>query len=144
MDFKLNIDENCQEEIIANVHSYSPLIDEIKHLVLQSSNQIKGYIDKDIVLLGLNNIECFIVENEKTYALYGDKKKYLIKSRLYELESYLPKNFERISKGAIANWNKIIKFKVLFYGAVNAIFASGHEEGISRRCFSILKRRYKL
>ena len=110
--------------MIANVHERTPLIDEIERLVLQDSisDHIPGYMDDEITLLDIQEIECFVVENEKTFALYKDKKKYLIRKRLYELDGVLPGNFEKISKSAIANWKKIVKFKVQLSGAVDAVY----------------------
>ena len=146
MIFKLFIDRNCQEEIIANVHARTPLIDEIEQLVLQDglSGQLPGYREDEIKLLEIQQIECFVVEREKTYAYYADGKRYHIRKRLYELGSSLPGNFEKVNKSAIANWKKILKFKVQLSGAVDAVFQSGYVECISRRCFADLKRRYAL
>lgn len=146
MIFKLFIDKNCQEEVIVNVHERTPLVDTIERLVLQNGqrDQLPGYWEDEIIMLNINDIECFVVEGEKTYAVCSGGKQYLIKNRLYELEQYLPENFERISKSAIANWKKIEKFKVQLSGAVDAVFISGYTECISRRCFAELKRRYQL
>lgn len=146
MIFKLFIDKNCREEVIANVHERTPLINEIERLVLQDniSDQLPGYIEDEITMLDIQSIECFVVEDEKTFAVYKDTNRYLIKRRLYEIEEILPGNFERISKSAIANWKKIAKFKVQLSGAVDAVFNSGYTECISRRCFAQLKRRYGL
>ena len=146
MILKLCIDRDHPEEITAIVHERSPLIDEIERLVLQDnlSGQIPGYIEDEIRMLDIGSIECFIVESEKTYAMYEDRKRYLIRKRLYELEQALPGNFERISKSALANWKAISRFKVQLSGAVDAVFKSGYSECISRRCFAELKRRYGL
>ena len=38
MVFKLFIDKNCREEVIANVRERTPLVDEIERLVLQNYN----------------------------------------------------------------------------------------------------------
>ena len=146
MIFKLNIDKGCQEEVIANVHARTPLINEIERLVLQDSmtDQIPGYVDDEIAMLSVAEIECFVVENERTYAICKNRSRYLVKSRLYELDERLPGDFVRISKSAIANWKKISKLKVQLSGAVDAVFKSGYVECISRRCFADLKRRYGL
>lgn len=146
MIFKLFIDRNCQEEVIANVRKRSALVDEIERLVLQDSikDQLPGYLDDEIKMLEISDIECFVVENEKTFAVYHNRERYLIKKRLYEIEACLPGNFERISKSAIANHGKISKYKIQLSGAVDAVFQSGYSECISRRCFAELKRRYGL
>ena len=146
MIFRLFIDRDKPEEVTATVHARTPLVDEIERLVLQDdvSDQIPGYIEDDILMLNVAQVEYFVVENEKTYAQYSDRKRYLVRTRLYELEKELPGNFERISKSALANWKAITRFKVQLSGAVDAVFKSGYVECISRRCFAELKRRYGL
>ena len=146
MIFRLFIDRDKAEEVTATVHERTPLIDEIERLVLQDSlsDQIPGYVEDEILMLNAAQIECFVVEEEKTFAIYSDGKRYLIRKRLYELEKTLPGNFERISKSALANWKAIERFRVQLSGAVDAVFKSGYVECISRRCFAELKRRYGL
>ena len=146
MIFKLQLDRNHVEEIVATVHQRTALIDEIERLVTQDnlSEQIPGYEEDEIVMLDLKRIDCFFVEDERTYAHCQDGKQYLIRRRLYELEKNLPGYYERISKSAIANWPRISRFRVQLSGAVDAVFKSGYTECISRRCFAELKRRYGL
>ena len=146
MIFRLNLNPKCDEEIIANVHERTPLIDEIEKLVTKDNvnDQLTGYLEDEIKILKVDEVECFFVEDEKTYALYSDKKKYVIKKRLYELETILPTDFIKINKSAIANSKKISKFKVLLSGAVDAQFASGYTECISRRCLVEVRRRFGL
>ena len=146
MIFKLQLDRNHVEEIVATVHQRTALIDEIERLLTQDnlSEQIPGYEEDEIVMLDLKQIDCFFVEDERTYAHCQDGKQYLIRRRLYELEKNLPGYYERISKSAIANWPRISRFRVQLSGAVDAVFKSGYTECISRRCFAELKRRYGL
>ena len=146
MIFKLFIDRNKPEEVTATVHERTPLIDEIERLVMRDSltDQIPGYKEDEIVMLSISRIECFVVEGEKTFAVYSDGKRYIVRKRLYELEEKLPEGFERISKSALANWKAIMRFTVQLSGAVDAVFKSGYVECISRRCFAELKRRYGL
>jgi len=146
MIFKLQLDRNHVEEIVATVHQRTALIDEIERLVTQDnlSEQIPGYEEDEIVMLDLKQIDSFFVEDERTYAHCQDGKQYLIRRRLYELEKNLPGYYERISKSAIANWPRISRFRVQLSGAVDAVFKSGYTECISRRCFAELKRRYGL
>lgn len=146
MIFKLQIEPSRQEEITATVHKRTTLIDEIERLVLQENitDQLPGYDGEEIVLIDIEQVECFYVQADRTYASYVNGKRYLIKKRLYELEEVLPANFEKINKSAIANWKKILKFKVQLSGAVDVVFKSGYTDCVSRRCFAELKRRYKL
>ncbi|MDO4650361.1 MAG: LytTR family transcriptional regulator DNA-binding domain-containing protein [Eubacteriales bacterium] len=146
MIFKLKIDPNASEEVIATVHRRTPLINEIERLVSQevTPDRLPGYREDEIIILALTDIECFAVEREKTFAICRDKQRYTVRRKLYELEELLPENFERISKSAIGNMDQIVKFKVQLSGAVDAVFGSGYTECISRRCFAELKRRYGL
>ncbi len=146
MIFRLYIDKSCREEVVANVHERTPLIDEIERLVLQDSaaDQMAGYRDDEIIMLEISDIECFLTESDRTYAVDAKGEKYLVRKRLCELENTLPAGFERISKSAIANWKRIARFRVQLSGAVDAVFKSGYVECISRRCFADLKRRYGL
>lgn len=146
MIFRLNIDPKCNEEVVANVHERTSMIDEIEKIVTKenSPDHITGYLEDEIKILTLEEIECFFVEDEKTYALDTGGKRYIVKKRLYELESVLPNDFIKINKSAIANGKKIARFKVLLSGAVDAEFASGYTECISRRCFAEIKRRFGL
>ena len=146
MIFRLLLDPDCEESVTAQVHARTPLISEIERLIAQDSlaDQIPGYIGDEITMLEIAGVECFAAENDRTYAVYQDGTRYLIRKRLCELEKRLPGHFERISKSAIANWKQIERFKVQLSGAVDAVFKCGYEECISRRCFADLKRRYGL
>lgn len=146
MIFKLQIDKNCEESVTALVHERTALIDEIESLVMQENilDQIPGYIEDEIIMLDIKQVECFFVEAGKTFAKLRGWKKLSGKKRLYELEAILPVNFEKINKSSLANWKKISKFKVQLSGAVDAEFVSGYTEYISRRCFSDLRKRYTM
>ena len=89
-------------------------------------------------------IECIWVEDGRTYAIYEDGVRYRLRGRLYEVEAKLGSEFVRINKSALANWNRIRRFKASIAGAVDVEFKSGHVEYVSRRCFAELKRRFDL
>ena len=146
MIFKLVIDQDKEEEIVATVHRRSALTDEIEALVAGAErvNELTGYTEEDTVILKIGQIECICVEDGKTFAVYADGVKYRLRGRLYEAEAQLGANFVRINKSAIANWNRIRRFKASIAGAVDIEFKSGHVEYVSRRCFAELKRRYDL
>lgn len=146
MKFELIIDKEKDEKIVATVHKRTELIDSIEELIksADTANEIVGYQSGDIVMLCIDNIEAFYIENGKTWAMCTDKNQYIIKSPLYELEALLPTNFRRINKSNIANMKHIVRFKTNLSGAVDAVFKSGFSDYISRRCFAELKRRYSL
>ena len=146
MKFRVVIDKDKEEEVVARVREKSSFIDELEAFVMSGRkvDEIAGYTEDDIRMLKIQDIEAFYIENGKTYAAYADQKRYRIKLHLYELETILPENFQKINKSNIANMKHIVCFKTALNGAVDAEFKSGFRDYISRRCFSELKRRYSL
>ena len=141
MKFRLIIDKNKDEEIVATVHDRTPLIDEIEALLSKHTDRIPGYIEDDIKMLSISEIECITVLNGKTYAIDSKNKRYRLKQRLYELEAALPASFIRINKSTLANENALDRFSVTIAGSVDAVFKCGYREYVSRRCFAQIKRR---
>ena len=144
MKFKLIVDQNQEEEIVATVKQRNALVDYIQNLVEENDNEIIGYLDNQIVKLNINSVECIFAQDSKTYIAYEDKRIYQIKKRLYEIESILPPTFIRINKSAIANTKLITKFITTITGSVNVEFKSGYTDYVSRRCFAQIRRSYNL
>ena len=142
MKFRLIINKEKDEEVVATVHHRSPLIDEIEALISRHTDRIPGYMDDEIKLLAVSEIECITVLDGKTYAIDSENKQYRLKSRLYELEATLPAYFIRINKSALANEKALDRFAVAYTGAVDAVFKCGYREYVSRRCFAQIKRRF--
>lgn len=141
MKFKLIIDKEKDEEIVATVHQHSALIDEIEALISKHTDRIPGYTEDDIKMLSIAEIECIIVWDGKTYAIDNKNCRYRLKQRLYELEQQLPSSFIRINKSSLANESALDRFTVTVAGSVDAVFKCGYREYVSRRCFAQIKRR---
>ena len=141
MKFKLIIDKEKDEELVATVHQRSALIDEIEALISKHTDRIPGYTEDDIKMLSIAEIECITVLDGKTYAIDSKNRRYRLKLRLYELEQQLPASFIRINKSTLANENALDRFTVTVAGSVDAVFKCGYREYVSRRCFAQIKRR---
>ena len=141
MKFKLIIDKEKDEEIVATVHSRTALIDEIEALISRHTDRIPGYTEDDITLLTVSQIECITVLEGKTYAIDSKNRRYRLKQRLYELEQQLSPSFIRINKSTLANEKALDRFRVTYAGSVDAVFKCGYTEYVSRRCFAQIKRR---
>lgn len=143
MNFKLIIDKEKEEVVVATVHSRTALIDEIEALIQQyaGTDRIPGYTEDDIRMLRVSEIECVTVLEGKTYAIDCKNRRYRLKQRLYELEQQLPSSFIRINKSTLANESCLDRFRVTYAGSVDAVFKCGYTEYVSRRCFSQIKRR---
>ncbi|MBQ4603656.1 MAG: LytTR family transcriptional regulator [Clostridia bacterium] len=145
MKYKLIIDKNADEEIIAIVHEPSSLTQQIENLVCSYSgtDSIMGHKDDEMRKLTFQEIECITVLDRKVIAIDVNGNQYRIQDRLRDLEDVLPSYFIRINKSTLANEHRILRFDVAFSGGVDAVFQCGYREYVSRRCFSQIRRRYE-
>ena len=145
MKFRIVIDKNSEEEIIARVHSPSSLTQQIENLVCSFSgiDSIIGYRDDEMRKLSFDEIECITIIDKKVIAIDTEKQLYRIQDRLRDLEGILPSYFIRINKSTLANEHRIIRFDATFSGGVDAVFRCGYSEYVSRRCFAEIRRRYE-
>lgn len=143
MKFKLVVDKEAEEEVIAVVHEASELTEQIENLILAytGSHQITVYHEDEIVQLRFSDIECITVIDRKIFAIDQNGVRYRMNRRLCDLEEILPSYFIRINKSTLANENRIRRFTTVYTGAVNAVFQCGYVEYVSRRCFAEIKRR---
>ena len=145
MKYKLIIDKNMEEEIIAIVHAPSSLTQQIEDLVCSYSGDdgIMGSRDDEMRKLKFREIECITILDRKVIALDTKGNRYRIQERLRDLEDVLPSYFIRINKSTLANEHRIQRFDTAFSGGVDAIFQCGYREYVSRRCFAEIRRRYE-
>ena len=145
MKYRLIIDKNAEEEIVAVVHAPSALTQQIENLVcrFQGSDSILGYREDEMRRLPFSEIECITILNRKVIAIDEGGIHYSLRERLRELEAMLPSYFIRINKSTLANEHRIDRFDAAFSGGVDAVFRCGHRDYVSRRCFAEIKRRYE-
>ena len=145
MKYRLIIDKNAEEEIIAVVHGPSSLTQQIENLVFSFSgtDSILGHRDEEMRKLNFSEIECITVLDRKVVAIDTQGSHYRIQERLRDLENILPSYFIRINKSTLANEHRIARFDAVFSGGVDAVFQCGYREYVSRRCFSEIRRRYE-
>ena len=145
MKYKLIIDKNAEEEIIAIVHTPSLLTQQIENLVCSFSgvDSIMGYREDEMRKLAFDEIECITIQDRKVIALDSKGNSYRLQECLRDLEDMLPSYFIRINKSTLANEHCILRFNAAFSGGVDAIFQCGYREYVSRRCFAEIRRRYE-
>ena len=144
MKYKLIIDKDAEEEIIAIVHSPSSLTQKIENLVCSYSGveSIVGYRQEEMRRLSFGEIECITILDRKVIAIDTKGNHYLLKDRLRDLEDILPSYFIRINKSTLANEHCIAHFDAVLNGGVDAVFLCGYREYVSRRCFAEIRRRF--
>lgn len=145
MKYKLVIDREADEEIVAVVHAPSSLTQQIENLVRSYAGEdyIMGYREDEMRKLAFSEIACITVLDRRVTAIDENGCHYRIQERLRELETILPSYFIRINKSTLANEHRILRFDAVFSGGVDAVFDCGYREYVSRRCFSEIRRRYQ-
>ena len=141
MKFTFILDKEKEEAVVVTARSRTPLIDEIEALISKHTDRIPGYTEDDIKLLSIADIQCVTVLDGKTYAIDSANRRYRLKQRLYELEELVPAGFIRINKSTLANEAYLERFTATYSGGINAVFKSGYEDYVSRRCYANIKRR---
>ena len=145
MKYKLIIDKNADEEVIAIVHAPSTLTQQIENLVrsFSGADSLLGHREDEMRKLSFSDIECITILDRKVIAIDTKGNQYRLHDRLRDLEDILPSYFIRINKSTLANEHRITRFDAVFSGGVDAIFQCGYREYVSRRCFAEIRRRYE-
>lgn len=139
MKIKIIIDETREEEILVYAHERNELINGIERIVHQSNSDILGYKDNEAKKLNLFDVNCFISEGNKIFALTNEKLQ--VKLRLYEIEDLTDDNFIKINQSCIANVRQIEKVQATLAGAISVVFKNGYKDYISRRNLKSVKER---
>lgn len=129
-----------EDEILIYSRERTELVNKIESLVLEENTELVGYIYRDAVRLDVSEIHCFVVEDNKVFAL-TEKQKYRLKQRIYTLEEMLDGNFVKINQSCIANIGKIRKFTASVSGSLNVTFKNGYSDYVSRRNVKKVKER---
>ena len=111
MKYRLIIDKEAEEEIIAIVREPSPLTQQIENLVCSYSGTdfLMGYREDEIRKLAFSGIECITVLDRKVIAIDTAGSRFSLKDRLRDLETVLPSYFIRINKSTQANEHRIAR-----------------------------------
>ena len=139
MKIKIIIDKTREEEILVYAHEKNELVNEIERIVHQSNSDILGYKDNEAKKLNLFDVNCFISEGNKIFALTNEKLQ--VKLRLYEIEDLTDGNFIKINQSCIANVRQIEKVQATLAGAISVVFKNGYKDYISRRNLKSVKER---
>lgn len=139
MDIKIFIDKTRPEEVLVYSHEKNELIHEIERLVASNNFELIGYKNNEARKINLLNVNCFISEDNKIFALSNEK--FQLKSRLYQIEDLLDENFIKINQSCIANIRQIEKVQATFSGSIFVIFKNGYKDYISRRNLKKVKER---
>lgn len=144
MDIKiLKISKNEPEELAIRCHEETELVREIVTFVKSRQGQLTGVIEGAQYEIPVSDIY-YVEAVDNTAFIYGSKKVYEARQKLYELEVVLKKKyFLRVSKSLILNLMKVKSIKPALNGRYFAILQSGEEIIISRKYVPELKKALK-
>lgn len=137
---KINIIENNaldDNEIILDVQhsdknkSINEFIEYLNYYELNYKNKVIVADDYTLLEIEYNDIVMFYSDKKNNYAKVKDKK-YMVKSRLYELEE-ISMDFIRISKNCIVNIRHVKKFDISETGKIIVKLDDNTEQIVSRR-----------
>ena len=142
MDMKLKtvIDANETERVEIYAHTRNEIVKAIEQLFENEKFELIGYTGSQGILLCPESVCCFIVEDDKTYALVG-KQKLRIKQRLYQIEERVGKDFIKINQSSLANITQIERFDASISGTIHVKFKNGYSDYVSRRNLKQVKER---
>ena len=100
------INEQEEEKVLIYAKERTKLVEDIESLALMDDVELTGTCNEEIVKIDIKQVSCFISENNKVFALIGEKK-YQIRQRLYQIEEMNINTFIKLNQSCLANKNKI-------------------------------------
>ena len=142
MQVEIKIDDNCIEPkvIIITDKITDEITDILNTLSSKTSEVITGFYNNLAEILSPEEIIRIYAEGGKTFATVN-KKEYVLRQRLYELEERLIKyRFVRISNSEIINLKKVRNFDLSLSGTICVTLSDGTVTYVSRRYVSKIKQ----
>ena len=142
MQVEIKIDENCVEPKVIIITD--KVTDEIKDILNTLSSKtpevITGFYNDLAEILSPEDIIRIYAEGGKTFATVN-KREYVLRQRLYELEEQLTKHsFVRISNSEIINLKKVRNFDLSLSGTICVTMSDNTSTYVSRRYVTKIKQ----
>ena len=142
MQVEIKIDDNCIEPkvIIVTDKVTDEINDILNALSSKTPEVITGFYNDLAEILSPEDIIRIYSEGGKTFA-FANKKEYILRQRLYELEEQLTKHgFVRISNSEIINLKKVRNFDLSLSGTICVTLSDNTTTYVSRRYISRIKQ----
>lgn len=144
MKVELNIDKKFEETIVTI--SANKVDDEIQNLVNYIENKedyFTGVLDGKVRLLNTEDIIRVYVEDRKVYVVTVEGR-FIIRKKLYEVQSMLTKDFIKISQSEIANIKYIHSLDLGLRGTIIINYKNSDISYVSRRMLKEFKMKLGL
>ena len=139
MKVELNIDKKFEETIVTI--SANKVDDEIQNLVNYIENKeeyFTGISDGKVCLLNLEDIIRIYVEERKVYVVTVEGR-FIVRKKLYEVQSMLTKDFIKISQSEIANIKYLHSLDLGLRGTIVINYKNSDISYVSRRMLKEFK-----
>lgn len=144
MKVELNIDKKFGETIVTI--STNKVNDEIQNLVNYIENKedyFIGVLDGKVRLLNIEDIIRVYVEDRKVYVVTVEGR-FIVRKKLYEIQSTLTKDFIKISQSEIANVKYIYSLDLGLRGTIVISYKNSDISYVSRRMLKEFKMKLGL
>lgn len=144
MKVELNIDKKLGETIVTI--STNKVNDEIQNLVNYIENKedyFIGVLDGKVRLLSTEDIIRVYVEDRKVYVVTVEGR-FIVRKKLYEVQSTLTKDFIKISQSEIANVKYIHSLDLGLRGTIVINYKNSDISYVSRRMLKEFKMKLGL
>lgn len=144
MKVELNIDKKFGETIV--IISTNKVNDEIQNLVNYIENKegyFIGVLDDKVRLLNMEDIIRVYVEDRKVYVVTVEGR-FIVRKKLYEVQSTLTKDFIKISQSEIANVKYIHSLDLGLRGTIVINYKNSDISYVSRRMLKEFKMKLGL
>ena len=144
LKIRIEMSEDVQEEVVIRCREITPEIIRLQQLLSGNSdrsNQFLVYKGDTEYYLNVNEILFFETEGSAVMAHTRDDV-YETRRKLYELEELLGGRFQRISKSAIVNVDKVYSIKRNVTSSSAIEFQGTHKQiYVSRAYYKILREK---
>ena len=144
MKVELNIDKKFGETIVTI--STNKVNDEIQNLVNYIENKedyFIGVLDDKVRLLNMEDIIRVYVEDRKVYVVTVEGR-FIVRKKVYEVQSTLTKDFIKISQSEIANVKYIHSLDLGLRGTIVINYKNSDISYVSRRMLKEFKMKLGL
>ena len=139
MKLELNIDEKVKETLV--VVSANKIDKEVQNLINYieySSEYLIGIVEDKASIIDIDEIIRVYIEDRKTFVVTV-KDTYVVKKKLYEVESMVTRNFIKISQSEIANIKFIKNLDFSNTGTIVIKYKNSDISYVSRRMIKEFK-----
>ncbi len=139
MKLELNIDEKVKETLV--VVSANKIDKEVQNLINYieySSEYLIGIVEDKASIIDIDEIIRVYIEDRKTFVVTL-KDTYVVKKKLYEVESMVTRNFIKISQSEIANIKFIKNLDFSNTGTIVIKYKNSDISYVSRRMIKEFK-----